>query len=158
MILDIRENLDRYRSLCEGFDQAIAFLLHPGLSERPPGRHDILGDSAYAVVAVEKGRRMEEAQLETHDRYLDIQMVLAGEDTMGWKPRASCRHPSGPYDPEKDLCFYTDAPDAFIPVKAGAFAVFFPEDAHMPLISEGTIHKVVVKIRVNHQDDMPSGQ
>ena len=148
MILDIRENLHRYRSLANGFDRAITFLFQPGLADLPSGRHDIDGDSVFAIVAREKGRSVAAAQLETHDRYLDIQMVIQGEDTMGWKPKATCQNPTGPHDPDKDIRFYRDEPNVFIPVKAGAFALFFPEDAHMPLISEGDIHKVVVKIRV----------
>ncbi|NJD55400.1 MAG: DUF386 domain-containing protein, partial [Nitrospirae bacterium] len=42
--------------------------------------------------------------------------------------------------------FFVDKPDAWLSVEAGAFAIFFPEDAHMPLISPGRIHKVVVKV------------
>ena len=148
MILDIRENLDRYLSLAKGFDQAIPYLLRPDLADLPSGRHDIDGDEVFAIVAREKGRKRKDALLETHDRYLDIQMIIKGEDTMGWKPRITCKNPSGPHDPDKDIRFYTDEPDAFFPVKSGAFALFFPEDAHMPLISEGEIHKVVIKIRV----------
>ena len=148
MILDIRENLDQYRSLARGFDQAATYLLQPGLADLPSGRHDIDGDNVFAIVAREKGRKKEDAQLETHDRYLDIQMIIHGEDTMGWKPKATCQAPSGPHDPDKDIRFYRDEPDVFIPVRAGAFAIFFPEDAHMPLISQGEIHKVVIKIRV----------
>ncbi len=32
---------------------------------------------------------------------------------------------------------------------SGAFMIFFPEDAHLSLISSGLIRKVVVKIAVN---------
>ena len=36
----------------------------------------------------------------------------------------------------------------WLPVASGMFVVFFPEDAHLPLISPGLIHKVVVKVAV----------
>jgi beta-galactosidase beta subunit len=45
--------------------------------------------------------------------------------------------------------FFTDPPEAWLPVHNGTFAIFFPEDAHLPLISPGQIHKVVVKVAVN---------
>jgi len=67
---------------------------------------------------------------------------------MGWRSKSSCNHPSSEYDHEADIQFFNDAPDLWFPVAAGVFAVFFPEDAHMPLISSGQIHKVVVKIAV----------
>jgi YhcH/YjgK/YiaL family protein len=78
-------------------------------------------------------------------------MVISGTDTMGWKPLVSCNPPAEAYDPERDLQFLGDTPEAWIDVTAGRFAVFFPEDAHMPLISldpgrSEPIHKVVVKI------------
>ena len=148
MILDIRERLNRYICLAKGFDEAISFLSRNDLDDLPEGRHEIAGDDVYAVVAREKGRKEFEAQLETHNRYIDIQLVLKGSESMGWKPRSACKHPAAPYDSEKDLSFYTDTPDAFIPVNPGAFAIFFPEDAHMPLIGDGMIHKIIVKIKV----------
>lgn len=42
---------------------------------------------------------------------------------------------------------YTANPDAWVAVKHDAFAVFFPQDAHMPLISDALIHKVVERWR-----------
>jgi len=34
------------------------------------------------------------------------------------------------------------------PVPAGSFAVFFPEDAHAPMVSDGEVHKVILKVAV----------
>lgn len=149
MILDILDRIDRYLPLNKGFEKAGNFLLRKDLKALPQGRYEIDGDFVYAMVAKDRGRKQEGALLETHDTYIDIQMVLSGVDTMGWKPRAACSTPDGPYDPDRDIRFYQDAPDMFIPVLPGAFAIFFPEDAHMPLLSDGLIHKVVIKIREN---------
>lgn len=146
MILDLLENAGRYRSLHEGFEAAFDFLCRPDLADLPLGRHGIDGDRVYAIVARESGRTAEGALLETHDRYVDIQYILSGTDTMGWKPRSLCTQPAREYDAQADIAFFSDRPDAWVAVQGGAFAVFFPEDAHMPLISDGPIHKVVVKI------------
>jgi YhcH/YjgK/YiaL family protein len=54
--------------------------------------------------------------------------------------------PAGTYDPGRDIEFFTDRPDVWIPVKPGQFVVFFPEDAHAPLVGAGEIHKIVVKV------------
>jgi YhcH/YjgK/YiaL family protein len=67
---------------------------------------------------------------------------------MGWKPKSLCRQPSGEYDPKNDIQFFADEPDAWLSVRSGAFVVFFPEDAHMPLISSRQLHKIVVKVAV----------
>ena len=146
MILDVLENAHRYLALIRGFAKAFEFLLRPDLQDLPVGRYEIDGDRIYAMVAKEQGHRKEEAQLETHRKYIDIQLVLAGTDTMGWKPLSLCNKPAREYDQNADIQFFADRPDAWVSVESGAFAVFFPEDAHMPLISPGQIHKVVVKV------------
>ena len=153
MILDVLENANRYLALNKGFAKAIEFLLRPDLKDLPVDKYEIDGERVYAMVSRSPGRKKEEAQLEAHEKYIDIQLVLAGTDEMGWKPRSSCRQPSGEYDQKRDVQFFADEPNTWFSIGSGAFAIFFPEDAHMPLISSGQIHKVVVKIAV--ADDNP---
>lgn len=148
MILDIIENAPRYSVLHEGFPKAIAFLLHPGLKELAVGKYAIDGERVYAMVSQDIGLKKEEALLETHKKYIDIQLILEGTDDIGWKPKSLCKQPSGEYDHKSDLQFFTDKPNTWLSIGSGQFAIFFPEDAHMPLISSAQIHKVVVKIAV----------
>ena len=148
MILDVLENARRYLDLHKGFAKAIDFLSRPDLQELPAAKYEIDGDRVYAMVSREPGRRKEDALLETHEKYIDIQLVLAGTDEMGWKPRSLCKQPAGAYDHTTDMQFFADEPDAWLATQSGAFVIFFPEDAHMPLISSGQLHKVVVKVAV----------
>lgn len=150
MILDILENAHRYLVLNKGFTKAMAFILRPGLQELPVGKYEIDGDRIFAMVSKIPGARKEDAQLEAHQQYIDIQLVLAGTDHMGWKPRSLCRQPSGKYDQKEDVQFFADEPDAFLSTRSGSFVIFFPEDAHMPAISLGQLHKVVVKVAVRN--------
>lgn len=146
MILDVLENAHRYCNLNKGFTKAFEFLLRSDLKELPLGKYEIDGDRIYAMVSKEPGRKKEAALLETHEKYIDIQLILAGTDTMGWKPKSLCKQPTQNYDQKSDIQFFADKPDAWLATESGAFAIFFPEDAHMPLISSEQIHKVVVKI------------
>ncbi len=148
MILDTLDNMHRYLSLNKGFPKAIEFLLRFDLNELPVAKYEIDGDRVYAMVAKDAGRKKEEGLLEIHEKYIDIQVVLGGEDEMGWKPKASCENPSGAYDQKSDIQFFSDDPDVWLSIKRGFFVIFFPEDAHMPMISSGQLHKVVVKILV----------
>ena len=148
MILDILENSGRYHGLHSEFQRAFEFLKRPDLSSLEPGRHEIDGERVFARVAKGPGRKKQDGKLESHRKFIDIQYVISGTDEMGWKPSSACKAPAGPYDPEEDIQFFTDEPDAWVLVHAGAFIVFFPEDAHLPLISEGEIHKVVVKVAI----------
>lgn len=151
MILDVLENAPRYLALHQGFAQAFEFLRRADLKELPVGSDEIDGERIFAMVARDPGRNKEDALLETHQKYIDIQLVLAGTDDMGWKPRAACQKPTGDYDQDEDIRFFADRPDAWLATASGAFAIFFPEDAHLPLISPGEIHKVVVKVAVNQR-------
>ncbi|MBU1564190.1 MAG: YhcH/YjgK/YiaL family protein [Proteobacteria bacterium] len=148
MIYDILENTDRYAALHDGFGKAFAFLRRSDLLELAVDKYAIDGDRVFAMVARDQGRSKDEGLLEVHEKYIDIQMVLSGIDEMGWKPKSHCLKPTGPYDHDGDIRFYADPPAAWLPVELGMFAVFFPEDAHLPLISSGLIHKVVVKVAV----------
>jgi len=106
MILDLLGNAHRYLSLHQGFAQAFEFLRRPDLKELPVDTYEINGERLYAMVAKETGRKKEDAHLETHEKYIDIQLVLAGTDTMGWRPKSLCQKPAEGYDPETDLQFF----------------------------------------------------
>ena len=49
---------------------------------------------------------------------------------------------------QKDIRFYDDVPQTYYEVTPGQFTLLFPEDAHAPMVGEGTIRKVIVKVRV----------
>ena len=86
--------------------------------------------------------------MEAHQRYIDIQFVVAGVDHMGWKSLEECQKTEKPYDPAKDVVHFSDAPTVWVTVETGGFGLFFPSDAHLPLIGEGEMHKVVMKVMV----------
>lgn len=146
MILDVLENADRYLSLNPRFAAAFAFLKRPDLASLVIGKHPIEGDALFAIVAKELGHRREEAKLEAHRKYIDIQFVLEGSDEMGWRPVRTCWTTDKEYAPERDIVFFADEPDTWVVTRPGAFCIFFPEDAHAPLVSDSAIHKVVVKV------------
>ena len=95
-----------------------------------------------------KARSAGEAPLESHDKYIDIQICLQGEETMGWRDRQTCSAIKEPYNSDNDITFYSDHPTCFITLKPNQFAIFFPSDCHAPLIGEGFIKKVVFKVKL----------
>lgn len=148
MILDTLTNAAKYAGMRTGLSEAFGFLDQPGLADLPDGRHEISGNRVYAVIARTHGRPAAESQLEAHRNYIDIQYIISGEESMGWAPREGLT-PSGKYDKEKDLEFFQEEPVTVMNVPPGSFAVFLPTDAHLPLIGNGPIHKVVVKVAIN---------
>jgi len=146
MILDHLENSALYLPLNPLFAQAFAFLARPELKDLSPGKYELDGERLFAIVVDEPGRERSASILEIHERYVDIQYVAGGTDEMGWKPRSRCAEPAGAYDPQKDAQFFGDRPDLWLPVPAGSFAIFFPQDAHTAMVSAGKIRKVIVKV------------
>ncbi len=149
MILATVANADRYAALHILFPRAIKFMRDTNMLALEPGIYPIVGDDLFAIVENADGRSRAEAQLECHRRYIDIQLVLEGTDEMGWKPLADCHNPVSDYSAEKDIQFFHDTPATWIATPSGAFCIFFPEDAHAPLVSTGKIRKVIFKIAVN---------
>jgi biofilm protein TabA len=148
MIIDRLESAEQYFDMHPVFKKAFAFLRQESLSDLPLGRHEIDGDRLFCLISKAPGKKREEARLEAHRKYIDLQYVISGVDEMGWKPLSACKIHDLGYDADKDIEFFKDKPQAWIKISAGSFALFFPEDAHAPLIGEGIIHKAVLKIAV----------
>jgi len=146
MIFSTLSQSDRYAALHSLFPRAFEYIRNTDLMSLAPGHHPILGEDLFAIVEHMPGRTREAAQLEVHRRYIDIQLVLEGIDEMGWRPLIECSEPADEYSAERDIQFFRDAPAAWIATPPGAFCIFFPEDAHAPLVSSGSIRKVVLKI------------
>jgi YhcH/YjgK/YiaL family protein len=148
MIVDTLDQCDRYRHLYPGFAAAFDFATSRDLSALPPGRHDIDGDRLYVSIDHTAGRERAGARLESHRRYIDIQLTLDGDEEIGWRPLSQCRAPAAPFDEQRDIRFYDDAPDSWVAVPPGRFAIFFPGDAHAPLGGAGRLKKAIFKIAV----------
>jgi biofilm protein TabA len=148
MILAKLSEAERYTALHPLFSRAIEFLRGTDLLALTPGMHSVQGEELFAIVEACAGRTREEAKLECHRRYIDIQLVLEGVDEMGWKPLVECEKPITEFDAARDIRFFDDAPSSWIATPAGSFCIFFPDDAHAPLVSDGMIRKVVMKIAV----------
>ncbi len=153
MILDTLDALDQYAACNPHFQLAIDFLRRPDLASLEKGRYEIAGKDVYAMVDRPSTRNRDQAKLECHRRYIDVQYLIAGVEAIGWRALADCSKLDTPYDDEKDFMLYTDPSVAWIPLPPGKAMVFFPDDAHAPLVGDGgTVHKVVVKVAVTAGD------
>ncbi len=148
IIINKLQHAERYFNMHPAFEKAFAFLRQEGLAELAADRYEIDGERLFCMISKGPGRSRAEARLEAHRKYIDIQYVIAGTDEMGWKPTADCKSIDTEYDDEKDIMFFKDSPDSWTPVPAGSFVIFFPQDAHAPLVGSGQIHKAVLKIAV----------
>ena len=130
------------------YAKAIQFLKENDLNALEPGKHVIDGDNLWVNIVDSKLKTPQEARLEVHDQYIDIQVPLSKAETFGVKARKDCVSPDGEMNKEKDILFYKDPVDFTITVQPGEDVTFAPETAHAPLIGTGEIHKAIFKVKV----------
>ena len=147
---------EKYYGLHPLFRQAFEYIdthLAEWTDPASDGRHTIQGDDLFVMVGSHNLRRPEEAALEVHDRYIDLQVMISGSENFGWAQREACTEPRGAFDTTNDIGFFNDLPTSTTTALAGEFVVFFPEDAHAPLIRPvgiaGGCRKAIFKIRVD---------
>ena len=118
------------------------------LNALEPGKHFLDGDNLILNINDSNMKTPEQARLEVHDVYIDIQIPLSKEESFGVKPRSECKEPDGEFNKEKDILFYKDKDWTTVTVNVGEAITFEPDTAHAPLIGEGTIHKAIFKVKV----------
>jgi len=149
MILDLLENSVRYESLNPHFKQAFDFLKTTDWLNLPLGIKELDGKNLYVNVQEIEGKTSEQVQMETHDKYIDIQIPVSETERMGWIPRENLKHITSEYNAEKDVTLYADKTADLIKVHPSEFIIFFPEDGHQPGIGEGKWRKMVIKVKVS---------
>jgi YhcH/YjgK/YiaL family protein len=144
--------LDQWKGLAgtKGLEPAFEFLSKLDSASVTPGRTPIVGDEVYAVASKYASKAVETARFEVHKKFLDVQYVVSGQETIGFLPSAEGLTVFEPYDAEKDIAFFA-APASYssLAVRAGHFAVFRPGEGHMPgchLDGRHDVVKVVVKV------------
>ena len=150
MVIDSLSNASKYFALHPLFEEAFRWIGQQDLDGREDGKFDIDAPGLKAIFSNKKGMTKEEStgKFECHNQHIDIQLCIDGIETFGWKPRETCHSPKGGYNEEKDVQFYGDAPDMFFVLRNRQFAIFFPDDVHAPMIGNGSIRKLVIKVKI----------
>ncbi|TLX76562.1 DUF386 domain-containing protein [Labilibacter sediminis] len=147
MIVDSLENIKHYRHLSERIKKGFEFIEEIDFETIEPGKYNVDGDNIFAIVSEYNTKEHKDAKPEAHERYLDIQYVVKGEELIGYAPLED-QEVMINYDADKDLVFYK-AETSLVKLNEGMFAVFFPTDIHAPgmkIEESKPVKKVVVKI------------
>ena len=143
---------DEQQGYSSALTKALAFLRTQDFRNMPEGKHPIEGERIFALLSRYTTRPQAECSPEAHRRFVDIQYVVEGEAFLGWCPMSPDLLEAAPYDEEADVIFYRALiPESSILLKAGSYAVLYPEDVHRPGVSvldeyPAEVTKVVVKI------------
>ena len=156
MIVGRISEISRYATLSEAFRKAVEFLQsrdfsEADLSEGAARRFEIDGAEVFATLSRIHGAAPDFSRWEAHRQYADIQLVVEGGEEIRWLHLKRCKA-NAPFSEEKDAGMYDGEEGVPLRLEAGDFAVFFPEDAHLPCCAhpdypEGSL-KLVVKVRL----------
>jgi YhcH/YjgK/YiaL family protein len=149
MIIDRLENLEKYVSLNPLFKEVVDFLKANKLENLDAGKHLIKGEDVFVNIQEVKGKTQEQAVIEYHKSYIDIQVPLTANETYGYMPTVEL--PEAEFSVENDMakvpcimgrCYVTCTP--------GMFVIFFPQDGHAPCICDkAELRKAIFKVKVS---------
>lgn len=148
MIYDHIKNLDTYSAISEDIRIGLEFLR----DAKPDIENGVyqLNPRVKAIVSEYETKPQNENGYEAHRQYIDIQYTLKGQERVSCLPIERMREEKA-YSEETDAAFYSaPVPPQEMTIGDGYFAVFFPQDGHMPQLcvnTPQTVKKVVVKVR-----------
>lgn len=131
------------------WDKAFLFLKEQDLATLSPGTYPIEEGRCWATVSEYIPKQADEAKLESHKRFIDLQYTIWGNEKMGLAREGA--EIASPYNEKRDVAFYR-IPDKmrYYPTSPELFFLFFPTDLHQPSVHRGSSpvqsRKIVIKI------------
>lgn len=147
MIFDQIKNAEKYKVLSKNLETAFDFLIESNLDALTSGKHPILNDKIYASVSEYVTKDPNDIDWEAHQKYIDIQCLVFGQEKIGHAPLNSMKLVKA-YDNDKDIAFYKGYGD-YISLRPGLFSLFYPYDAHKPgliYLKSIQVKKLVIKV------------
>ncbi len=150
MIFDTIHHVDLYDPPSRVLRKAFDFIQNNKLSFARPRKYEIGNLGIYALPQEYIVKRKEEKSIESHRKYIDIQVMMEGREYLGYAEKNTLQ--SLEYTDEHDVERLTGTL-TFIPFYQDFFAVLFSQDAHMPGVegqgSTQSVKKIVIKVPVN---------
>lgn len=150
MILGKLKYIGRYKGISKNIDTAIDYVLNNDLLALAPGKYKIDGDNVIVNRDTYVAKPLEECFYENHDKYLDLQIVLKGQEYFAYTDISNpTLKVTTPYNTEKDVTKYSASQGVFFILEEG-FALVYPEDIHLAKcdVNGGTVEKAVIKIKI----------
>lgn len=148
MVLSTLQDSMRVEGMHPLFKKALDYVKTHNLLSAQCGRVEIDGDKLFINNSNPVCVKAEEQVLEVHRQYIDIHILLEGVETIGWKPLADCHNEVKAFDEAADCALFGDVPSTYVTMMPGQMLIVWPEDAHAPIIGEGSIRKLIVKVKL----------
>ena len=131
---------------------ALDYLQHLNVSKTDIGKKVLVNENFYYFVSNYKTKLEAEAELESHRKYVDIQIIVKGEELMDIADISRLTIKAN-YNLKDDVMFWNITERmARITLRAGDYIILYPENAHRGAIRirEGNteVLKIVGKVRI----------
>jgi YhcH/YjgK/YiaL family protein len=146
LIIDKLSNANLYYGLHPRIKKGLEFLIENDVHSLKPGKHEIEGPNLFVIIQEYETIQVEQGRWESHYKYTDIQLMIHGEEQMGYANVEDLEVVEE--HKEKDR-LSLEGNGTLLLVNQGSFAIFSPEDAHMPTLcvhEPQYIKKAVVKL------------
>lgn len=151
MVFDSIKNYKLYTNLSPRIASALKIAAETDFNKLENGKYPVDGDNLFYIVQRYDTAPIME-KIEAHRKYIDIQLMAKGDELIGVDNIKGLKVHT-PYSDEKDVMFFNaEKSAAYLTVKEGMFAIFWPGDAHMPgrqIDKPRNVTKIVFKIKVD---------
>lgn len=148
MILSTLKNRAALEKLHPLMPRLFEFIEQNDILSMPLGIIEIEGRELFINNCAPDLFTKENAPIEVHRDYMDVQVLLQGREVQGWKPLEEIEEWRGEYNQEKDVRFSDERCDHFVTLRPGELTVFYPEDGHAPGIGDEPIRKFIAKLKL----------
>jgi len=152
MIKDRLDQIDLYKNSIPCWDKVVEILGQKDLAQMKPERYKIEGSLCTWGRSDFQTREYLPENFEVHKKFIDIHLVLEGDEVIHTAPLSRLNFDGKGYNKENDIEFGVATKFDSVYMAAGDFAVFYPGDAHNPCCKAGMdsmdVKKLVIKIPV----------
>jgi len=117
------------------------------------GTYSLLGDDMFVMIQQANTVLPQERKSEHHAKYIDVQMVVTGEEIHVVARQSELNVPVEDQLTDRDYALYERVENEFeLLLKPGMFVIYFPDDLHRPACSRTggmETKRVVIKINMN---------
>ncbi len=142
--------MEKYADVRNISEEAYIFLQKVQSLSCKDGRYE-LGNGVYVNIESYVTQERSDRCFENHSKYIDIQIVLDGEEVIEVCPIKDMSV-NVSYNAEKDVTFYANNIIGIqYPLKKGEYLIIYPGQAHMPCVNlkaAKPVRKAVIKIPI----------
>ena len=151
MIYDSLENLKRYTNV-KCIDKINKFIIENDISNLPHGDIEINGEELFVKVLRYKPSEADDNFFETHNDYMDVQIVFEGVELMQFVQPKFTKE-TNEFQLNGDFTFFKASNQVSdLVVGEKEFTIFFPGEPHKPGCiysnNKSEILKIVFKVKI----------